>query len=127
MTNHVINGFIVFGLLLAGLAAQRVQADEHAAVAGTWALTVETSAGTGTPTLVLVQDGANLTGTYTGRFGDQPVTGAIEGNEIRFAFSVSGPMGSAVVTYTGVVDGDAMRGSMQMGSMAGGNFSGRRE
>ena len=127
MASYAINRLLIVGLLLAGLAVPNVHAAEPAAVAGTWALTVETSAGTGTPSLVLVQDAANLSGTYTGRFGDQPVTGTIEGNDIRFSFSVSGPMGSAVVTYTGVVDGDVMRGSMQMGSMAGGNFSGRRE
>lgn len=96
-------------------------------VAGTWALTVETSAGTGTPTVLLEQNGARLTGTYRGRFGDQPLTGALEGAAITFSFTVSGPMGSADVTYSGTVAGDEMSGTMRMGDRAGGRFTGRRQ
>lgn len=100
----------------------------HAAdVAGTWDLKVETQAGTGTPTLVLVQDGEKLTGTYTGRFGKSPITGTIKGNALEFAFTASGPMGSAEVSYSGTVDGASVSGSMKMGSMAGGNFTGHKQ
>jgi len=96
-------------------------------IAGTWNLTVTTQAGTGTPTLVLVQNGENLTGTYTGRFGESPIKGTYKDGAIAFSFNVSGPMGSAEVTYTGKVDGDTMNGSMQMGSMAGGTFTGAKK
>lgn len=96
-------------------------------VAGTWSLTVETSAGTGTPTVILEQDGAALSGTYKGRFGDQALTGTLDGDAIAFSFTVSGPMGSAEVIYTGTVAGAEMSGTMQMGGRAGGRFSGRRQ
>ena len=95
-------------------------------IAGTWNLTVTTQAGTGTPTLVLIQNGETLTGTYTGRFGTSPIKGTYKDGAIAFSFDVSGPMGSAQVSYTGKVDGDSMSGSMQMGSMAGGTFTGKR-
>jgi hypothetical protein len=114
-------------LLMLGLLSTTAGAADGASVAGTWDLKVDTSAGTGTPTLVLEQTGDALTGTYTGRFGPQQVTGNVEGEQITFGFEVSGPMGSAQVVYTGTVDGDTMSGSMQMGSMAGGNFTGRRQ
>src|SRR5215467_4422535 len=94
-------------------------------IAGTWNLTVNTQAGTGTPTLVLIQNGETLTGTYTGRFGTSPIKGTYKDGAIAFSFDVSGPMGSAQVSYTGKVDGDSMSGSMQMGSMAGGTFTGK--
>jgi hypothetical protein len=96
-------------------------------VAGTWSLTVSTQAGTGTPTLVLVQDGDNLTGTYTGRFGEAPINGSSKGTAIEFSFTVAGPMGDAVVTYTGTVEGDTMGGSMKMGDLAGGTFTGKKQ
>ena len=96
-------------------------------VAGTWTLKVETQAGTGTPTLVLVQDGEKLTGTYTGRFGKSPITGTIKGNALEFSFTASGPMGSAEVSYSATVDGDNVSGTMTMGSMAGGSFTGKKE
>jgi hypothetical protein len=106
---------------LAGSLAARA-----ADISGTWDLTVITQAGTGTPTLVLVQNGETLTGTYTGRLGTSPIKGTYKDGAIAFSFAVSGPMGSAEVTYTGKVDGDAMSGNMQMGSMAGGTFTGKR-
>jgi hypothetical protein len=96
-------------------------------IAGTWNLNVETRAGTGTPTLVIVQDGEKLTGTYTGRFGTSPITGTLNGNAIEFSFTASGPMGAAEVTYSGTVDGNSMSGSMKMGEMSGGSFTGKKQ
>jgi len=96
-------------------------------VAGTWHLTVETSAGTGTPTLVLEQRGEALTGTYTGRFGTSPINGTIKGSAIEFSFTASGPMGSATVSYSGTVEGSQMHGSMTMGQRTGGTFSGEKQ
>ncbi|NJN50868.1 MAG: hypothetical protein HC809_02880 [Gammaproteobacteria bacterium] len=86
-----------------------------------------TQAGTGTPTLVLVQDGAALTGSYTGRFGENPIEGSITDNAITFSFTAAGPMGSALVTYSGTVEGAAMSGTMKMGDRAGGTFTGVRK
>jgi len=96
-------------------------------VAGTWNLTVNTQAGTGTPTLVLAQTGNQLTGTYTGRFGEVPVTGTTNDTAIEFSFTISGAMGEAHVVYTGTVEGDTMGGSMKMGQMAGGTFTGKKQ
>lgn len=96
-------------------------------ISGTWKLTVNTSAGTGTPTLVVAQAGETLTGTYTGRFGESPITGTFKDGALNFSFDASGPMGSAHVTYTGTVAGDTMSGNMQMGDMAGGTFTGKRQ
>jgi hypothetical protein len=111
----------------AAVAAASPAGARPTAVAGTWALTVETSAGTGTPTVVLQQDGESLSGTYRGRFGTHPLTGTLKGDAIMFAFTVSGPMGSAEVTYTGTVAGDTMKGTLRMGEQAGGRFTGRRQ
>lgn len=137
-------GFVVLLLLAVTLVAEQVvmaaqpqdagaAADASAtaaappSVAGVWALTVETSAGVGTPTVTIEQDGAALTGTYTGRFGDQPLTGTVSGAAIRFIVTISGPMGSAEVTYAGKVDGDRMEGTMQMGPGMDGRFTARRQ
>ena len=96
-------------------------------ISGIWKLTVTTTAGTGTPTLVLTQQGEVLTGTYTGRFGESPIKGTFKDGAINFTFEASGPMGSAQVTYSGTVDGDTMSGNMQMGAMAGGAFTGKKQ
>ena len=115
-------------LLAAALASLLWSVAADAAdVAGTWNLTVNTQAGTGTPTLVLVQDGDNLTGAYTGRFGTSQITGKIKDTAIQFSFTAAGPMGSAEVSYNGTVDGSCMSGDMKMGQMAGGSFTGKKQ
>ena len=113
-----------FTLMFAILCSVSAAAED---IGGTWNLAVTTSAGAGTPTLVLIQDGETLTGTYTGRFGTSPIKGTFKDGAIAFSFEASGPMGSAHVSYTGTVDGDTMKGSMQMGAMAGGTFTGKKE
>lgn len=90
---------------------------------GTWKLTVETSAGTGTPTMVLKQNGeTEITGTYTGRFGEMPVKGKKDGNKFTISFEVQG----MEITYSGTLDGDTMSGTMKLGDMGDGKFTGKR-
>jgi hypothetical protein len=97
-----------------------------AAVAGVWDMMVETSAGVATPRVKLEQNGLGLTGTYSGRFGDQPLTGTVDGAAIRFTVTITGPMGSADVVYAGTVDGELMQGTMRMGPGMDGRFTARR-
>ena len=90
---------------------------------GTWKLTVETSAGSGTPTMVLKQNGeTEITGTYTGRFGEMPVKGKRDGNKFTISFEVQG----TEITYSGTLDGNTMQGTMKMGEMGEGTFKGSR-
>ena len=115
---------IVAVVVAASLWSAAVAAD----VAGTWNLNVKMSAGTGTPTLVLKQDGETLTGTYTGRFGASPIKGTLNGNAIEFSFTVTGPMGgSGEVTYKGTVDGASMSGTVNLGPMGDGTFTGTKQ
>jgi len=51
---------ILFAMAALATATSLVFAD----VTGTWKLSVETPNGTGTPTVILKQDGEKLTGTY---------------------------------------------------------------
>lgn len=91
---------------------------------GTWKLTVETSAGTGTPTMVLKQNGeTEITGTYTGRFGELPVKGKRDGNKFTISFEVQG----MEITYSGTLDGDNMSGTLKLGDMGDGKFTGKRQ
>jgi hypothetical protein len=96
-------------------------------VAGTWALTVETAGGTGTPTIALQQDGETLTGTYSSQvFGDQKLTGTIKGNAISFEFTGSFQGGTVTVTYTGTADPTTMKGKVKAGDMGEGTFTAKK-
>jgi hypothetical protein len=90
-------------------------------ISGTWEANVQTSAGNGTPTFVLKQDGEKLTGTYAGTLGNAPVTGTVKGNDVTLEFDVSGTK----VTYTGKIDsaGKKMEGTCDYGGQASGTFT----
>ena len=101
--------------------------DKAVDVSGNWALTVETSAGTGSPTVELKQDGETLTGNYSSQvFGEQKVTGTIKGNAITFGLKGSFQGNEVTVTYTGTVDGSAMKGKVALSGLGEGTFTGKK-
>src|SRR6058998_4380752 len=96
-------------------------------VSGTWDLKVETSGGTGTPTIILAQEGEKITGTYRGRLGESRLDGTIKGNEIAFSVNVKFENQVLTVVYKGTVDKDSMKGTVRFGDRGTGNWTGRRK
>ena len=110
-------------LTAAGLSAQT-----PADVAGDWALMVDTDAGPTTPSVVLEQDGTELTGHYSSEtLGEADVTGRVSGNEVRFSFSASAQGFDLDVSYTGTLQDDGtLSGQISLGDLGGGTFTGKR-
>jgi hypothetical protein len=97
-------------------------------VSGTWKVTVESQAGTGNPTVVLKQDGEQLTGTYKGQLGEAPLKGTIKGNDISFGFKVNVQGQDLQVDYVGTVEGGkTMKGKVKLGDLGEGTFTGTKE
>lgn len=97
-------------------------------ISGAWVFTVDTSAGSGQPTFTFKQEGEKLTGTYSGAFGKANLTGTVKGGEIRFSFSGEAGGQSAEVTYTGkVLNKDSMQGTVQLGGLGEGTWTGKRQ
>ena len=119
----------VLMLALAAVMTLPVRAQEKPAdVAGTWAITVETAGGSGTPTLTLEQNAEKLTGTYSSQvFGEQKVTGTIKGNAITFGFKTSFQGSDVTVTYTGTADTSTMKGKVTVGDLGEGTFTGKKQ
>jgi len=130
-------------VLLLGLVAS---AQAPANVAGTWTVTQMGARGPQMATLVLMQNGTMLTGTFTrmggggnrgggggapqgvaaqggggGGRGPQPlaVTGTIMGNNIDFTFTQPGRNGGpdTPLEYKGTVSGSSMMGTVSMNGM----------
>ena len=118
---------ILFAVLAAAslLSAADTVAPAPPDVSGTWNLTVEYSGGTGTPVFIFKQDREKLTGHYQGALGEAEVTGTITGTAVKFGFKIAGS--DDTVTYAGTVDGDAMKGTVNLGPFGSGTFSGKRE
>ena len=128
MTHRSFNVFatavaaIVFAA--AALAGQASKVD----VTGKWMFNVETSAGSGTPTITLKQDGDKLTGHYSGQLGEADLTGTVKGQEIAFKFSVDAQGNNLDCTYTGTVEGkDALKGKVNIAGLADGTFTAKRQ
>ncbi|GAB3233698.1 hypothetical protein J0A67_20915 [Algoriphagus aestuariicola] len=92
-------------------------------VTGTWNLTVETDAGSGTPTFVLKQDGEKITGTYSGQLGEAPLTGTIRGEVIHLEFAIEGNK----IIYDGKATSTEMEGKVDLAGMATGTFKGKKK
>ena len=120
--NKVLSGLILSAVLvLAGTAAK---AQQHVNVKGNWKMSVETSVGSGSPEFDLKHvDETTLTGTYKGQLGESAVKGTIKGNKIHLDFDISGNL----IEYDGTVDLDSMKGSVKLGSMGEGTFTGARK
>jgi hypothetical protein len=96
-------------------------------ITGKWVLDVQTDAGTGTPTITLKQDGEKLSGHYSGQLGEAELTGSIKGNDFTFSFSGDLQGQAFKVTYTGTVAKDTMKGTLDLGGMASGTFTGKKQ
>ena len=102
-------------------------AAQAANVTGKWILDVQTDAGSGTPALTLKQDGEKLTGHYSGQLGEADITGTVKGSDIMFSFSGDAQGQQFTVTYTGTVDKDTMKGTVDLAGMATGTFTGKKQ
>jgi len=97
-------------------------------VTGAWAFTVETQAGSGSPSFTFKQDGENLTGTYKGQFGEAPLTGSVKGADIKFTIKINAQGQDLTVTYTGKIENkDSMKGTASFGEMGEGTWTGKRK
>lgn len=110
-----------------GAAAGQEQKATQTDLSGTWGLEVVTQAGTGTPTVVLKQDGEKLSGQYSGQLGEAAVTGTIKGNEFTFSFSVTVEGNTGTVIYSGTADGATMKGTVNLAEMGQGTFTGKKK
>ena len=74
-------------------------------VSGTWQVTVETSQGSGSPTIDLQQEGEKLMGTFHSQlFGDAKIAGTVKGNAIEFGFQGDAGGQTIKVSYKGTID-----------------------
>ena len=100
--------------------------EKPATMTGTWAIEANHSAGTSTPTATITQTGEKLSGKYVGSYGEAPLTGSIKGSEFTFRVEI-GTEQKVEVVYTGTLDGNTIKGSLTMGEMGEGTFSGKRK
>ena len=111
--------------LLAGLTCAPLLAHD---VSGTWEFSVDTAAGSGSPSFVFKQDGEKLTGTYTGLFGKADLNGTVKGDQIDFKFDFSYSGQTGVAHYTGTIESaKKMKGKVEIGDMGEGTWTATKQ
>ena len=102
-------------LLTAGLAGA-------ADLTGAWTCSVETTAGSGSPSFVLKQSGTEITGRYSGQLGEADVKGKADGAKFTFSF----PAGGSAVVYEGALGAEGLKGTVDLAGQAKGTFACKR-
>jgi hypothetical protein len=116
------------GALLAIAAFSVAQLASAADVTGTWIMAVETSAGSGSPTFILVQKGEALSGSYKGQLGEAQVSGTVKGDDVTIEYKVEGQSQTLAVKYSGkTTDGKTMSGKVSLGQLGEGTFTGKKQ
>ena len=94
-------------------------------VAGEWALTGETDNGPFMATVVIEQNGTELTGHYSSEaVGEADVKGSVSGNDFRFSLSADLGGQSIELTYTCTLQDDGtLSGQLDLGGYGGGTFT----
>ncbi len=109
-------------LLCATMVALQA-AQDKLDITGSWAFSVETSAGAGSPAMTFKQEGETLTGKYSGQLGEADLKGTVKGNKLEFSFEAGG----GVVVYTGTIEKDSMSGKVNLGDQASGTWTAKRK
>ena len=106
------------------VASQAAKVD----ITGKWLFAVETTAGSGTPTMTFKQEGEKLTGHYTGQLGEADLTGTVKGQDVSFKFSVDAQGTMLDFVYSGTVESkDAMKGKVTIVGLGDGTFTAKRQ
>ena len=98
-----------------------------ASATGTWTVTVSLDGADLPTTWSLRQEGTRLTGSLQGTLGSTEIqNGTFTDGEIRFTASVTLKEGTEEATFIGTMDGNALRGRMAIVGHTPGTFSGTR-
>ena len=113
------NVFITLFAFMA-LAAAPALAQDNAKLVGTWDVTLETPQGTRNFPVAFKEENGKLTPA-------PPLTMAeIKGNDVTMKMTVKFQDNDMVITYTGKVEGDNMKGDADFGGFATGTWTAKR-
>ena len=121
---------LVIALMGAGAATALAQkAPEAINLSGKWQMQLEMTVGTYTPVLVFKQDAEKLTGTYTGRYGEYPLVGKIDGRKREFVVTINAEGTETRMSFTGELTpaGDVIKGNAELGGMGEATWLAKRE
>jgi hypothetical protein len=119
----------ILGILLifSGLALGQTGTGSGSGAAGDWDVALNTPGG-GVRNLKVTfkLDGEKLTGSIKGERGDLPIQGSVTGKEIKFTYTIKYMDNDLLITMTGTLDGDAIKGAVDFNGFAQDEWSAKR-
>src|SRR5262249_53193194 len=117
---HALSALVCALILSASATAQSPD------VTGDWDLTINSPQGARQGKISLKQEGEKLTGMLKSQRGGPPLECSVKGKEIKLKYTVKFQDQDLVITMTGNVDGDAMKGDADFGGFAQGDWKAKR-
>ena len=95
-------------------------------VTGEWEASFVTPLGPQELKIYLAQEGPRVSGHTTSEFGEFPVRGSINGQEIQLSWSLTDNGKTVEIRVTAKVEGESMKGSARLGDAGNGPFTAER-
>ena len=93
---------------------------------GEWSATVMAPRGALEYTMYLTHEGPRLTGYFQSQYGEIPLKGTVNGDEIRLTWTMVDGSKEIDVTMTGKVKDDTISGTAKLGTIGEGAFRAER-
>jgi hypothetical protein len=104
-----------------------VPAFAQSSVTGDWDVTINSPQGSNTTRVTFTQDADNkVNGLFKSPAGELPFTGAMEGSDLKFTFTIQFQGMPLEIAMTGKVEGDAIAGKANFGGFAEGDWTAKR-
>jgi hypothetical protein len=111
-------------LALVVLAA--VPAFAQSNVVGDWDITINSPQGANTSRVTFKQDADKLNGLFKSPAGELPFTGTVDGDDVKFTFTINFQGMPLDIKMTGKVDGEHIAGKADFGGFAEGDWTAKR-
>jgi hypothetical protein len=114
--------------LAASSAAPGVPAESSAAAGagGQWRVQFVVPSGTKAVNMNVVQKGARLTGVVTDEYGEYPIDGRLDGDQVTIVWTIADEGKLVDITMKGKLEGDAINGTATIGDLGEGPLQARR-
>src|SRR4051794_20835194 len=115
---------MLFALLTIGCAASLTAG--QASANGEWQMSFVTPNGPQEITVYLSQEGPRLTGHISSEYGEYPVRGSVDGQNVTLSWTIVEQGKELAITANGKIDGDSMTGTIRLGTVGTAPFSATR-
>ena len=93
---------------------------------GQWRVQFVVPSGTKAVNMNVVQKGARLTGVVTDEYGEYPIDGRLDGDQVTIVWTIADEGKLVDITMKGKLDGDAINGTAKIGDLGEGPLQARR-